>query len=301
LSGALYWVPKATLAAIIICAVAPLVNHPRVFYGYWKTSLVDFLASMIAFWVCLFVSTYVGLGAAVGFNIVYVLLRQVFTRAKHIGSEDQQAVSELSRSLDSARGLPPHLPDDVRVFRFQESMFFPNAYRLKVSLLDAVQTHHSPAYSTRNGAEADRNWSVQGERHVARLRKKAKITDPSALPPISIVVLDFAKCNHLDVTGVNNLRSFLREVKLYGGESVEVRFAALSDDLRIRLERAKFTLVDEDSANNEELKPNSLPCYANVAHAVLAPKRVVEDDDVEILEKKGDTVERVERVPTQDV
>jgi len=299
LSSALYWVPKATLAAIIITAVAPLVNHPRVFYGYWKTSLVDFLASQIAFWVCLFVSTYVGLGSAVGFNILYILLRQVFVRVKEVGAEDSQAMSDLAISLATARGLPATIPDDVRIFRFQESMFFPNAYRLKTDILQSVQTHHAPAYSTRNGAEADRNWSVQGERLVARLRKKAGITDPSSLPPISIVVLDFTKCNHLDVTAVNNLRAFMREVKMYGGELMEVRFVCLSDALYTRLERAGFTLVDEDSTTGDGERVSTLYCYTDIVRAVLAPKR--EEIELEVLEKKGDTVETIERVATQDV
>lgn len=185
LSGALYWVPKATLAAIIITAVWPLINPPSTFYRYWKTSLADFISAMIAFWVCLFVSTEIGLASAVGFNIVYVLLRQVFVPVKSISASDRQELSELQLSMDAAHRMPASLPEDVRIFRFGESFFFPNAYRTKTSLMDSIQTHHSPAYSERNGAEATRNWSVQGERHVARLRKKMKITDPSSLPPIS--------------------------------------------------------------------------------------------------------------------
>jgi solute carrier family 26 (sodium-independent sulfate anion transporter), member 11 len=70
-TGALYWVPKATLAAIVITAVWPLISSPTVFYRYWKTSLFDFIASMLAFWVSLFVSTEIGIATAVGFCVVY--------------------------------------------------------------------------------------------------------------------------------------------------------------------------------------------------------------------------------------
>ena len=69
LVGTLYWIPKATLAAIIITAVWPLISPPRTFYNYWKTSLADFITAMIAFWVSLFVSTEIGIGSAVAFNI----------------------------------------------------------------------------------------------------------------------------------------------------------------------------------------------------------------------------------------
>ncbi|KAK0877488.1 hypothetical protein LTR02_018366, partial [Friedmanniomyces endolithicus] len=36
-TGALYWVPKATLAAIVITAVVPLVGTWRTYYHFWKT------------------------------------------------------------------------------------------------------------------------------------------------------------------------------------------------------------------------------------------------------------------------
>jgi sodium-independent sulfate anion transporter 11 len=48
LSPALFWIPKATLAAIIVTAVWHILVPLRVFYGYWKTSLVDFTCAMLA-------------------------------------------------------------------------------------------------------------------------------------------------------------------------------------------------------------------------------------------------------------
>jgi len=252
---------------------------------------------MIAFWVCLFVSTEAGLAYAVAFNIVYVLLRQVFTRATSISSADRQEISELQRSLDSAHGMPAHIPDDTRIFRFNESFFYPNAYSIKTSLMDGIQTHHAPAYSERHGAEAERNWSVQGERHVARLRKKMNVADPSSLPPISVVVLDFTKCNHLDATAVTQLNQFVAELKLYGGRHVELRFTGMSDYVRVRLERAQFVVIDDSEASSEDAAVGAIRHYANVAQAILAPRNV---DDLEVLEeKKGETVERIERVEDQ--
>ncbi|RMY79277.1 hypothetical protein D0862_13201 [Hortaea werneckii] len=293
LSDALYWVPKACLAAIIITAVWPLINPPSTFYRYWKTSLADFISAMLAFWVCLFVDTEVGLASSVGFNIVYVLLRQVFVPVKSMSSSDRQEYSELQRSLDSVHGMPPTIPEDVRIFRFGESFFFPNAYRTKTSIMDSIQTHHAPAYSSRNGAEAERNWSVQGERHVARLRKKMRITDPSSLPPIHIVILDFTKCNHFDVTAVTQLKQFIAELKLYGGKQVEVRFTGMSDYVRMRMERAKFSLLDDEEPDDDSTK--DIPRhYRSIALAMNAPRRAEEPEIIE--EKKAEAVEKIERV-----
>jgi sodium-independent sulfate anion transporter 11 len=297
LTDVLYWIPKATLAAIIITAVWPLINPPSVFYKFWKTSLADFISAMLAFWVCLFVNTEAGLGAAVGFNIVYVLLRQTFTSVKSISGGDHMELSELRQSLDSTCGMPTEIPDDLRIFRFHESFFFPNAYSVKTTILNNIKTHHSPTYSARNGAEAERIWSVQGERQVARLRKKMKITDPDSLPPANVIVFDLAKCNHLDSTACTQLKQLVTELRLYSGKHIELRFTGASEYVRTRMWRSDFELVDHVDATRED-QENCVPQhFAGIAEAISAPRRNGDQIWKETLdEKKGDTVERIEHI-----
>ncbi|KAL6244697.1 hypothetical protein RBB50_008225 [Rhinocladiella similis] len=281
-TGALYWVPKATLAAIIIIAVIPLVGTWRTYYQFWKTSLADFIASMIAFWVSLFVSTEIGIASAVGFNIVYVLLRQVFIRFKSIGSDSE---SELASYLDAARGMPARIPSDTRVFRFNESVFFPNALRNKTKILDDIQTYHAAEYGRTHGEEADRMWSVEGEKRIKRLRKQAR-TDGEALPPITVVVLDFTKVNFCDVSAVTALKNFFMELKKYAGEQVEVRFVAMSDMTRHRFERAGWKFL-ERGAPAEPFSTTAIRAFNSIAEAVMAPRLSVSDDLVEV-KVKGD-------------
>src|SRR4051794_13066255 len=79
LTGALYWIPKATLAAIIVTAVYHLFGPLSVFYQFWRTSLADFIASMICFWVTIFVSAEEGILFAVVFSVAYTLVRAAFS------------------------------------------------------------------------------------------------------------------------------------------------------------------------------------------------------------------------------
>ncbi|KAJ9608243.1 hypothetical protein H2200_007231 [Cladophialophora chaetospira] len=269
-TGALYWVPKATLAAIIITAIWPLIGKPSTYYNFWKTSLADFIAAMIAFWVSLFVSTEIGIACAVGFNIAYVLLRQVF---KHVSTISADSRSELAASLDAGRGLPPNIPADTRVFRFEESFFFPNVQRVKRNILDTILTYHQAEYSIRNGAESERNWSVEGEKRVARLRKRANI-DTSNLPGIAVVVLDFAKVNYFDTSAVIGLKNFLAELKQYAG-TVEVRLVALNEMTRERFERAGWTLLEGDSSVDTS-KPTNVRVFRSVGEAVQASRAASE-------------------------
>lgn len=227
---------------------------------------------MIALWVTLFVSSEVGIGCAVGFNIVYVLLRQVFTRLSTTGGGVQTG-SELAHSLNEARSIPQNLPEDTRIFRFNESLFFPNAFSNTSAALDDIQTFHSPVYNGSHGPETERNWSVVTEKRVARLRKKAGIHDPSTLPAIGLVVLDFSRVNHIDSTAVTHLKNLAASVKKYGGKEVEIRFVGLSPYVRERFERAEWRIIEtgDDDESEEDNYPTVL--YRDLASAVRAPRR----------------------------
>lgn len=278
LVGTLYWIPKATLAAIIITAVWPLIAHPRVFYSYWRTSLADFISSMIAFWVSLFVSTEIGIAASVGFNIVYVLLRQVFTSIHTIPSPHQAPVSNSVSALPLSSSTYPNnitLPPDVRIFALRDSLFFPNAYRIKHQILDTVKTCHSPVYNGAAGLETERNWSVTGEQRIAKLRRKAGISssDVGDLPPIGLVIIDFRRTNHVDVTACTHLSALVKEIRMYGGSAVEVRFVGMSGYVRSRFERAGWELVDAEERTDKD-EEKVVRVFEGVGDAVVAGRRL---------------------------
>jgi sodium-independent sulfate anion transporter 11 len=281
LVGALYWIPKATLAAIIITAVWGLISPPSTFYRYWKTSLADFIASMLALWVTLFHSSEVGIGCAVGFNIVYILLRQVFTRLSSTGADVESNIRS-SWSPGSNGPSAMTISEDTRIFTFNESLIFPNAFYNTSKVLDEIQTFHAPFYSGSHGPETERNWSVVGEKKVARLRKKANITDPSSLPGIGLVILDFSRVNMLDTTAVTYLKNLVNNLKNYGGDGIEVRFANMNAVCRERVTRAGWRIVEVGS--EEEFDGDSddaIYLYWDTRAALGAPRRrdsILSDD-----------------------
>jgi solute carrier family 26 (sodium-independent sulfate anion transporter), member 11 len=286
LTDALYWIPKATLAAIVITAIWPLIGHWRTYYGFWRTSLADFIAAMLAFWLTLFVNSETGIGAGVGWSIVYYLLRLAWQKTQSVGSNSR---SEIVRSIDAARGMPSHVPDDVRIFRFNENIFFPNATRVKNQLIDGVKTHHAPSYSSANGAEADRIWSVVGEQRVAKLRKRAGITDPSGLPPIRLVIIDFTKVTHTDATAMHVMKEVFTEIRKYGGKEVEIRFAAIQDNVRHRFERAGWDMIDADSSTasgGSPPGPKTVMCFRGVGDAMTG--RGLMPEQIEVVVGKSD-------------
>ncbi|PNP76559.1 hypothetical protein FNYG_09978 [Fusarium nygamai] len=279
LVGTLYWIPKATLAAIIITAVWGLISPPSTFYRYWKTSLADFIASMLALWVTLFHSSEVGIGCAVGFNIVYILLRQVFTKLSSTGADVES--SPRSNWPGSNHLSSTHIPEDTRIFTFNESLIFPNAFANTSKVLDEIQTYHAAFYNGSHGPETERNWSVVGEKRVARLRKQANISDPSSLPGIGLVVLDFSRVNMLDTTAVTYLKNLVKNIKSYGGDDTEVRFANMNAVCRERASRAKWRIIEVGSDDEYDGDTDAIYLYWDAQAAVSAPRRrssVLSDD-----------------------
>ncbi|KAF2010091.1 sulfate permease [Aaosphaeria arxii CBS 175.79] len=272
LTPALYWIPKATLAAIIVTAVWHVVLPPRVFYGYWKTSLVDFIASMLAFWVTLFVSTEIGIASAVGFNLAFHILYTAFQHITHVTTvEDNNQVVE-KYPIKS-------IPLDTQVFQPSQSVIFSNAFRLKSRCFDVVQTYNSGSVVSLELQQANRNWSVSGERRVRQLRAKVGIVDEPH--QISFVVLDFAKVATIDTTALIALQDLSIDLAKYGGKDLELRFVNLNTQVRLRFERFGWVLYDSASVTTStrgSLKANVV--YTSLTEALL--DRTEGSDSLEI-------------------
>jgi sodium-independent sulfate anion transporter 11 len=271
LSPALYWIPKATLAAIIVTAVWHIVIPPKVFYGYWKTSLVDFIASMLAFWLTLFVSSEVGIGTAVGFSIAYHLLFAAFHRVTRV------------TSLPFVGSCTPKVvPLDTQVFAIHQSMLFYNAYHIKNQCLDAIQTHNSGQVVTAE-AQRERNWSVAGDKRAARLRTKAAIVDEPV--QIRIVVLDLSGMHNIDTTGLTALRDLKVDVEKFGGKGTQMRLVGLNERVALRFGRFGWPIADvaEVEKSSEERK-RVTAVYASVEQALVQRGRTFSEDDIQPVE-----------------
>ncbi|KAF2234684.1 sulfate permease [Viridothelium virens] len=234
LSPVLFWIPNATLAAIIIAAVFPLIGPISLFYGFWKTSFIDFVASQLSFTFTLLVNTETGIGIAVAFNIAYVLLRNAFSKSSVLSEDD------LARLYSWEAGVFA-MPKDAKVFRFHSAIFFPNARRLTTRIMDTIRIWHSQD-APEDKRSSDRVWSVAGEKRIARLRQKAAISyDP---PCIGQVVLDFSEVNYIDTTALLAFEELRAELRKFSGGQAQLKFVGLKDCVRSRFSRRGFQLVD---------------------------------------------------------
>ncbi|XP_058790462.1 sodium-independent sulfate anion transporter-like [Phymastichus coffea] len=68
----LYFIPKASLAAVIIAAVVFMVEI-QVVKPMWRTKKIDLVPAVVTFLSCLFIQLEVGILVGIGVNLVYLL------------------------------------------------------------------------------------------------------------------------------------------------------------------------------------------------------------------------------------
>lgn len=269
LSPALFWIPKATLAAIIVTAVWSILSPPKIFWLFWKTSFVDFVAAMLAFWLTLFESSEIGIGTAVGFQLVYHILTIAFSRVRRV-----TAVAVRDPAVDFT-----DMPTDVQVFKPNQSLIFYNAFGITGQCFDSIQTFSSGANISFETLRAQRNWSTAGERRAKALRKRAGIAIEPA--PIHTVVLDMSMVATIDTTGLTALQDLKGDLERYAGKSAELRFANMHPSVEVKFARFGWELYDGERYDSrekihEERKGNAV--FKSVVEAVRH-RRAVPDED----------------------
>uniref|UniRef100_A0A336MQJ6 CSON004085 protein n=1 Tax=Culicoides sonorensis TaxID=179676 RepID=A0A336MQJ6_CULSO len=73
LTSTFYYIPKATLAAVIIAAMFPMMEFHEI-YETFKTKKIDIIPLLVTLFSCLFVGLEYGILIGVGVNLVIVLL-----------------------------------------------------------------------------------------------------------------------------------------------------------------------------------------------------------------------------------
>lgn len=268
-------------------AVIHLIGPASIFYRHWRISFADFTASMLSFWITLFVSTEMGIAVAVIFSIAYTMLRSVFTSAEiwsvQLNSQWQAQTRPTSTPATTFNDLL--VPSDALLVRFTDAIFFPNANRVKTGVVENVQVlfepTRSPAYSIDNGkkpSDSERSWSVVGEKRIQFLRKRDQITPVNA--PLNVMVWDFSRVPFMDVTGVYALAELKEEVAKYVGKDVQVRFVGVNEKLRLRFKRASWDLAEDGPDGDDRIGDSKIDVmYPSIESALWNRAEFVGDDN----------------------
>ena len=275
LSGAFYWIPSATLSAIIVMAVWQIVVPPRVFWHYWKTSFADFVGSMVSFWVTLFVSVEIGIASAVAYSIVYLLLKLAFARVVLINKDNVgQFYQQSSEPLD--------LRDDSLVFVLQDAILYPNAMRISKQICHYMYTYSKQVITEDielSQKHERRLWNDTRSKLVASLRQQACISSDASLPALQIIVLDMTRVSHIDTTGIQALNDIRTTLQDWAGPNAELRFVGLNEGVKRRFLRAESIV---NSKSHREGPQDGGYIVFDVLHTALSAQSLKEDVNVNL-------------------
>jgi sodium-independent sulfate anion transporter 11 len=242
-----------------IMAVVYLFGPLSLFYRFWRISFPDFAASMVSFWVTIFVSAEMGIGAAVGWSIVYTMLRSTFVKPViHSSGTDGDSgsrtpVQPASHIRTNGGGncggrienVGTAIPDDAVVVAFTDAVFFPNAHRAKTTILEAIQLVYPPVEACQiTDDDSERSWSVAGARRLERLRAQRRLRPKETC--LAVVVWDFSMVPFVDMTGIMALGELKDEIRMHANPNVQIRMVGMSDRVRSRFLRSKWSLVDTE-------------------------------------------------------
>lgn len=226
-------------------AVAHLVSSPRLFYRYWRMSFIDFIASMLGFWVTLFTTTEIGLAASVGFCLVYTLLRLAFPTWIGLSHTDTETIHWSPRKHQASNGID--VPAEAYLVRYTEDLLFPNAERVKNAIVESVKVHFEPASSaTRDINDSNRMWNTAGSKRIEKIRRRKNIVPLRGdVVPLHHVVLDFTMVGFIDITGVLSLIELKMELRRYIGADLQFRFIHMTDAVYERFQRSEWEFAKQ--------------------------------------------------------
>jgi sodium-independent sulfate anion transporter 11 len=268
LTAVFFYIPMATLAAIIIHAVGDLITPPNVVFQFWETSPLEVVIFFAGVFVTVFTNIENGIYVTIAASFALLLWRQLFTHGALLGKVNiyRATPDTIARKGDSAYapgadnvareayipvshkdGSNPQIDIEspypgVLIYRFTEGFTYLNQQGYMDELVAYAQSIARPTTLDRYARIGDRPWNDPGPR-----RGKPVNTEDNR-PILRAIILDFSAVNNVDVTSIQGLIDVRAQLDRYAApESVEWHFASINSRWTKRaLTTAGFGYLDRE-------------------------------------------------------
>jgi sodium-independent sulfate anion transporter 11 len=259
LPAVFYYIPSASLAAVIIHAVGDLITPPNTLYQFWRVSPLDVFIFFVGVIVTVFSTIENGIYATISISAAVLLFRILKGRGTFlgrvkvhsivgdhvIGDDGKQTFGEYGTFTGSKE--PParniFLPIDhkdgsnpgveletpypgVFIYRFSEGFNYPNASHTLEYLTEFIFKHTRRTNLSHFERPGDRPWNDPGPSRKDRKAAKAAGLDEGAagvdvnLPTLKAIILDFSSVNNVDITSVQQLIDVRNQLDRYTAPEV---------------------------------------------------------------------------------
>ncbi|KAI8933790.1 hypothetical protein NX059_009498 [Plenodomus lindquistii] len=266
LTAVFFYIPSATLAAIIIHAVGDLITPPNVVFQFWETSPLEVVIFFAGVFITIFTNIENGIYATVAASFALLLWRQLFTHGAllgkvkiyratpdtiarkeddHYGATAETSIREAYVPISRQDGTNPLVDIEspypgILVYRFTEGFTYLNQQGYMDELVHHAQTISRPTTLDRYTKIGDRPWNDPGP------RRGQQVNVDDNRPVLRAVILDFSAVNNVDVTSIQGLIDVRAQLDRHASpDTVEWHFTSINNRWTKRaLTTAGFGYVD---------------------------------------------------------
>ncbi|KAK7941107.1 sulfate permease [Apiospora aurea] len=249
LPAVFFYIPSASLSAVIVHAVGDLITPPNTVYRFWRVSPWEVIIFFTGVIVTVFTTIEIGIYTTIAFAFAVYLFRVLRTQGRflgrvqvhsvlgdHIIGHDSKVVGDYGtfEQADKDKSLSPptrnvFIPVDHRdgtnpevnvasphpgvfIYRFSEGFNYPNAGHTLEHLTAHIFANTRRTQLDNFTRPGDRPWNDPGPKkgHVENLD----------LPTLKAVILDFSSVNNVDVTAVQQLIDVRNQLDRYTAPEV---------------------------------------------------------------------------------
>jgi len=225
-----FYIPNASLSAVIIHAVLDLITSPNTVYGFWRVNPLEAIIFFTGVFVTIFSSIENGIYVTVAVSGGLMLWRIAKAHGDFLGKIKVQTIEtaegrNLFLPFNGRDGHNPNLPigqpyPGVFIFRFTESFLYPNANHYTDALVTHVFASTKRAAPDQASRPGDRPWNDPKPRTIG------STDDPR--PVLKAIIFDCTSITNADVSAIQVLVDVRKQLERHAEPNpLEFHFAAV--------------------------------------------------------------------------
>jgi sodium-independent sulfate anion transporter 11 len=272
LTAVFFFIPNASLSAVIIHAVGDLITPPNTVYQFWRVSPLEFIIFFAGVFTIVFSSIDNGVYVTMAASFALYIIRLFWSQGRALGRVKVRQISNNTtddkndadagnlRSVfiptDHGDGSNPsveaHSPyPGVFIYRLTEGFAFPNANNQLEHLTEIIFEQTQRTNPNAYARPGDRPWNDPAP------RKAKDVAYEENKPTLKAVILDFSSVNNTDITSVQSLIDVRNQLDRYASpDRVQWHFAGVSNRWAKRaLVSAGFGLPPSEGTDHTRWQP----------------------------------------------
>ena len=253
LPAVFYYIPSASLSAVIIHAVGDLITPPDTVYKFWRVSPLEVIIFFAGVLVTIFSSIENGIYTTICISAAILLFRVVKAQGRFLGkvkvhsvigdhlvedkfpgyenidsrgarkggspADEDAAVRNIFLPINHDDGSNPSIVIEspypgIFIYRFSEGFNYPNANHYTDYLVRQIFECTRRTNPASYPRLGDRPWNDPGP------RRGKSVPDRSHLPTLKAIILDLSSVNNVDITSVQNLIDVRNQLDRYATPDV---------------------------------------------------------------------------------